>query len=75
LDEAALIDFMTDAPARKKVAAAPVLGSLHPQEEKDQEKSGCRPEELRIPAALPPVDPMIKAGVNLPDLEITLVDE
>jgi DNA-directed RNA polymerase II subunit RPB1 len=74
LDEAALTDFMANAPAaRKMVAQAPVLGPSQQQE--NQEKPGCRQEDLRIPTALPPVDPMIKAGASLPDLEITLVDE
>lgn len=73
LDEAALIDFMTDAPARKAVAPAPSLSQM--QEKEKPETVGCRQEDLRIPTALPPVDPMIKAGVSLPDLEITLVDE
>ena len=73
LDEAALIDFMTNSPARKTVAQAPSLSQVQEQEQPD--KSGCRQEDLRIPTALPPVDPMIKAGVSLPDLEITLVDE
>jgi DNA-directed RNA polymerase II subunit RPB1 len=77
LDEAALQEFMTTAPPpRKTIERAPSLV----QAEIDQllekkDTPGCRQEDLRIPAALPPVDPTVQAGVELPDLEIVLVDE
>lgn len=79
LDEAALTDLIATAPAPRRVAdRAPKLA----QEQIDRileapDQPGCRQEDLRIPAALPPLDPMTVAGGPdaLPELEIVLVDE
>ncbi len=75
LDEAALLDFMNNAPApRKTVERAPGLA----QEEVEQlldikEAPGCRQVDLRLPAALP--SEMLAQADELPELEIQLVDE
>jgi DNA-directed RNA polymerase II subunit RPB1 len=78
LDEAALMDLIATSPAPRRVAArAPQLA----QEQIDRileapDQPGCRQEDLRIPAALPPLDPMAATvGADLPELEIVLVDE
>jgi hypothetical protein len=76
LDEAALQKFMTEAPPqRKKIERAPRLA----QEEVDalleaREAPGCRQVDLRIPAALPASSSDAPPD-ELPELEITLVDE
>ena len=76
LDEAALQKFITEAPPpRKKIERAPRLA----QEEVDalleaREAPGCRQVDLRIPAALP-ASSSDAAPDELPELEITLVDE
>jgi len=77
LDEAALLDFTMTAPAPKKtLERAPQLVQAEIEQLLDtKEAPGCRQEDLRIPAALPPMDPMMSAGADLPELEITLVDE
>ena len=77
LDEAALLDFTMTAPAPKKtLERAPQLVQAEIDQLLDaKEAPGCRQEDLRIPAALPPTDPMMSAGAELPELEITLVDE
>ena len=75
LDEAALVELMGSSPEpRRIVKAAPQLS----QQEIDakleaDEQAGCRQADLRIPTALPPVDPMLQPGAELPDLEITIV--
>ena len=72
LDESALLDFVTTAPpSRKAISRAP--GFV--QEQETVEPPGCRQVDLRISAALPPMEPHVKSDVELPDLEITLVDE
>jgi DNA-directed RNA polymerase II subunit RPB1 len=72
LDESALLDFVTSAPAsRKMVERAPELI----QQQEMAEPPGCRQVDLRISAALPPMETNVKADVELPDLEITLMDE
>ena len=77
LDETSLLDFVTNAPPpRKNVERAPSLVQQQIDEILEAaEPPGCRQVDLRIPAALPPVEPMVKTDVDLPDLEITLVDE
>ena len=77
LDEGALQDFMTSAPPpRKSIERAPSLVQQQIEELLDvKEGPGCRQADLRIPAALPPMDPFVQAGADLPDLEIVLVDE
>jgi len=77
LDEAALLEFTKSAPApRKTLERAPQLVQAEIEQLLDQKEApGCRQEDLRIPAALPPTDPMISVGAELPELEIQLVDE
>jgi hypothetical protein len=77
LDEAALLDFTTTAPAPKKtLERAPQLVQAEIDQLLDQKEApGCRQEDLRIPAALPPTEPMLSTGADLPELEIQLVDE
>ena len=77
LDEAALLDFTKSAPAAKKtLERAPQLVQDEIDQLLDQKEApGCRQQDLRIPAALPPTDPTVTLGADLPELEITLVDE
>ena len=77
LDEAALLEYTTTAPAPKKsLERAPQLVQAEIDQLLDQKAApGCRQEDLRIPTALPPTDPMLSTGADLPDLEIVLVDE
>ena len=77
LDEAALAELVATAPPpRRAIERAPQLV----QEQIDAileapEKAGCRQEDLRIPAALPPMDPGVAIAAQLPELDIILVDE
>lgn len=79
LDEAAMAEFMSTAPPPKRtIERAPQLA----QAEVDRlleapDQPGCRQQDIRIPAALPPADlaAMGMPGGELPELEITLVDE
>jgi DNA-directed RNA polymerase II subunit RPB1 len=74
LDESALEEFMKTAPAPKKVVSqAPKLSARDTID--ITALPGCRQEDLRIPAALPPVEPGVSVEGDLPDLEIELVDE
>jgi len=77
LDEAALLEFTQSAPPSKKsIERAPTLVQQQIDELlESNETPGCRQNDLRIPAALPPMDPMIQTGAELPDLEIQLVDD
>jgi DNA-directed RNA polymerase beta' subunit len=78
LDEAALQEFITSAPAAKKVLErAPALVQQQIDELLEtKEAPGCRTTDLRIPAALPPMDPHIPAGaVDLPELDVIEVEE
>ena len=77
LDEAALLEFTTSAPEpRKTLERAPQLVQAEIEQLLDQKEApGCRQEDLRIPTALPPTDPMMSVGADLPELEIQLVDE
>lgn len=77
LDEAALSDLVTTAPVpRRTLERAPQLV----QEQIDAileapEKPGCRQEEIRIPTALPPMDPSISVATELPDLEVIITED
>jgi len=77
LDEAALTELVATAPPpRRTIERAPQLV----QEQIDAileapDKPGCRQEDIRIPAALPPMDPTISLATTLPELEVILVDE
>ena len=77
LDEAALLDFTQSAPPpRKSIERAPGLVQQQIDEMLEAKESpGCRQADLRIPAALPPMDPLSMMTEELPDLEIQLVDE
>lgn len=77
LDEAALQEFISTAPAPKKlVDRAPTLVQQQVEDLLEaKEDPGCRTTDLRIPAALPPMDPTVQTTGELPELEITLVDE
>ena len=76
LDEAALLDFTTTAPPPKKsLERAPQLVQSEVDHILNQkEPPGCRQEDLRIPAALPPTDPLVSTMGELPELDIQLVD-
>jgi hypothetical protein len=71
------MEYITSSPQPKKtIERAPNLVQQQITEMLDtQEGPGCRQSDLRIPAALPPMDPKIQADAELPDLEIQLVDE
>jgi DNA-directed RNA polymerase beta' subunit len=77
LDEAAMKELIATAPPpRRTVERAPQL--VQEQIERILEAPqvpGCRQEDLRIPAALPPMDPTTIVPTDLPELEIVLVDE
>ena len=77
LDEAALQEFITTAPPpRKTIERAPTLVQQQIDEMLEaKEAPGCRQADLRIPAALPPSDPHVQTAAELPELEITLIDE
>ncbi len=76
LDEAAMKELLATAPPPKRtVERAPTLV----QDQIDRileapQAPGCRQEDVRIPAALPPMDPTTIAPATLPELEIVLVD-
>jgi DNA-directed RNA polymerase beta' subunit len=77
LDESAMKELIATAPPPKRtVERAPQL--VQEQIERILEAPqmpGCRQEDLRIPAALPPMNPGTVAPTDLPELEIVLVDE
>jgi hypothetical protein len=77
LDEAALLDLMATAPApRRTLERAPTLAQAEVDRLlEEKEAPGCRQVDLRIPAALPPMDPALAPEGDLPELEIQLVDE
>ena len=77
LDEAAFEELMKTAPAPRRVLErAPGLVQAEVDALMDTKQApGCRTEDLRIPVALPTMDPGVQAGVELPDMEIVLVDE
>ena len=69
LDEAALSNFITTAPAPKKLERVGALQDLQ-----GSTKKGCNVEDLRVPAALPPME-ATSGEVDLPDMEMNFVDE
>lgn len=76
LDEAAMANFIaTSPPPRRSLERAPALGQKQIEEtlEKDSMVNGCRQQDLRVPAALPPME-VHEGAVELPDMEVTLVD-
>jgi DNA-directed RNA polymerase beta' subunit/intein/homing endonuclease len=76
LDEAAMSNFIaTSPPPRRSLERAPALGQKQIEEtlEKDSMVNGCRQQDLRVPAALPPME-VHEGAVELPDMEVTLVD-
>jgi len=77
LDEAALQEFITSSPPpRKTIERAPTMVQQQIDELLEaKEAPGCRQVDLRMPTALPPMDPMSTADADLPDLEIQLIDE
>ncbi len=77
LDEAAMAELMTSAPPpRKTVERAPRLVQEEVERMLETKAApGCRTEDLRIPTALPPMEPMTGIPEELPELEIQLVDE
>jgi DNA-directed RNA polymerase beta' subunit len=77
LDEAAMLEFIASAPPPKRtIERAPTLVQQEIDRllEADDTAPGCRQQDLRIPAALPsgPVD---STPMDLPDMEIVLVDD
>jgi DNA-directed RNA polymerase II subunit RPB1 len=78
LDETALMDFITTAPPpRKTLERAPrlVQDEIEKMLDKTDSTPGCRQQDLRIPAALPPASGALPTVEELPELEIQLVDE
>ena len=79
LDEAALQEFIATAPPPKKsLERAPALVQQQIEELLETaEAPGCRQADLRLPAALPPMDPYAAAQPegDLPELEVILIDE
>ncbi len=77
LDEVALQELITSAPPPKKsIERAP---SLVQQQIDDlleaAEAPGCRQVDLRLPAALPPMNAHDQPEGDLPELEVMLIDE
>lgn len=77
LDEAAMAELIASAPPPKRtLERAPQLAQAEVERLLEApEQAGCRQQDLRIPMALPPADPTMQAPEELPELEITLVDE
>ena len=78
LDEAALLEFINTAPPPKKsIERAPSLAQQQIDDLLEaKEDPGCRTTDLRIPAALPPMDLSSQgAEGELPELDIVLIDE
>jgi DNA-directed RNA polymerase beta' subunit len=77
LDEAALKELIASAPPPKRtIERAPALTQMQVDAMLEApEQAGCRQQDLRIPAALPPMDPTSMVPDELPELEISLVDE
>lgn len=77
LDEAAMANFIaTSPPPKRSLERAPALGLKQIEEtlEKESATQGCRQQDLRVPAALPPME-ALDGPVDLPDMEVNLVDE
>jgi hypothetical protein len=77
LDEAALLEFINTAPPPKKsIERAPSLAQQQIDDLLEaKEDPGCRTTDLRIPAALPPMDVQQVVEGELPELDIVLIDE
>jgi DNA-directed RNA polymerase beta' subunit len=78
LDEAAMAELMSTAPPPKRtIERAPQLAQAEVERLLEApDAPGCRQQDIRIPAALPPADPAAMGMPGeLPELEITLVDE
>ena len=77
LDEAALMELVASAPPpRKTIERAPQLTQAEVERMLEApEQPGCRTQDLRIPTALPPMEPGLQPIAELPELEIQLVDE
>lgn len=77
LDEEALQEFTATSPAPKTIVHAPKLTQSNIAEMLNvQELPGCRQVDLRLPSALPPVSEEDDSNdVELPDMEIVMVDE
>lgn len=77
LDESALKELIATAPPPKRsIERAPALTQLQVDAMLEApQQPGCRQEDLRIPAALPPMDPSNAVPDELPELEINYVDE
>ncbi len=77
LDEEAFMAFMKDEatrPKRRELERAPTLAQEEVERLLDKrEIPGCRQADLRIPTALPPMEPVV-GDVELPDMEIEFVD-
>jgi DNA-directed RNA polymerase beta' subunit len=73
LDEAALTNFIMTAPAPKK-SLERVSVVATGQDVVDTAKKGCKIEDLRVPAALPPMEAAY-GDIDLPDVEMIFVDE
>jgi hypothetical protein len=75
LDEAALQQFMSTAP-KKTIERAPSMAQQQIEELLEgKEAPGCRTADLRIPAALPPMEPSTIIDGDLPELDIVMIDE
>lgn len=77
LDEAALVELVASAPPpRKTIERAPQLTQAEVERLLEApEQPGCRTQDIRIPTALPPMEPGLQPIAELPELEIQLVDE
>ncbi len=77
LDESAMKELLATAPPPKRtLERAPQMDQAQIERILEAPQApGCRQEDLRIPAALPPMDPTAMAPAELPELEIVLVDE
>jgi ribosomal protein S18 len=77
LDEAAMLEYISSAPPPKRtIERAPTLVQQEIDRLLDAEDAapGCRQQDLRIPAALPS-GPILAGPEELPDMEITLIDD
>jgi DNA-directed RNA polymerase II subunit RPB1 len=78
LDEGSLRDMITTAPApRRELERAPRLVQDEVErmiEQREVVSVGCRTEDLRIPAALPPMEEGVEDG-ELPELEVNIMSD
>jgi DNA-directed RNA polymerase II subunit RPB1 len=77
LDEVALQELITSAPPPKKsIERAPTLVQQQIDDLLEAaEAPGCRQVDLRLPAALPPMNAHDQPEGDLPELEVMLIDE